>query len=65
MTKDEVNFKPSMVCPACGERHEVKYQYRGADILCCPKMEENQIILMPSEVSEEIKDLFENQLKVC
>lgn len=50
---DEVGFKPSRECPCCGKRHLVQYQYFGVDMLVCPKMDENKIMLINEEKAAE------------
>ena len=44
--ENEIGFKPVRKCPVCGNWHEVKYQYRGVDILVCPQMTEDKLVLM-------------------
>lgn len=58
--ENEIGFKPVRKCPVCGNWHQVKYQYRGVDILVCPAMEmkRERIALMTSDyVRDEIERL--------
>lgn len=47
--KEAIGFKPSMRCPVCRGRHEIKYEYRGKPLLMCPKMEIGKIYFTDAE----------------
>ena len=50
---DALDFKPVRHCPVCNDYHEVKFQYQGIDIVCCPKMEEDKMMLMTEEYAND------------
>lgn len=59
---EEVGFKPTRRCPVCKELHEVKYQYKGVDILVCPKMTGDKMVLMDEGyANDELQRLSEMQ----
>lgn len=50
---EEVGFRPVRRCPVCHKFHDVKYQYRGIDILVCPQMKEDKMVLMHEEYATD------------
>ena len=38
-----IGFKKQIVCPICGEAHEVHCEYKGMPLLACPKADPNKL----------------------
>ena len=59
---NEVGFKPVRRCPVCDKYHTVEYQYKGIDILACPQMKADKMVLMHEDyVTEELSRLSNMQ----
>lgn len=57
-----IGFRPTRYCPLCGLQHEVKYTYKGLDVLICKRAEENKLMFFNDEmVTRELKRLSDIQ----
>ena len=58
----KIGFTPCLLCPICGEHHEVKFKYRDMDVLVCPKAEENKLMFFTMELADEKEAEFRGNL---
>ncbi len=60
----KVMFWPTRDCPVCGLSHEVRYKYRGTDVLVCPKTEKDKLMFFNEEKAREELAIYKEQKRI-
>jgi hypothetical protein len=62
VTALQIAMDPTVVCPACGDRHDV-VQYRGMAVCACPNLKHDEAYMLSSEYAVplgEVEDELES-----